>query len=97
MLSLHEFGERAGCDHTTASRLRSGDRAPSTRLLNRICQAFDLDRSEALQILAEDQQTGTGQTPRFAEYLRTKVFEVPDDVTSVTSDKDDKETTNVVR
>jgi transcriptional regulator with XRE-family HTH domain len=97
MLSLHEFGERTGCDHTTASRLKSGERAPSTRLLNRICKAFDLDRGEALQILVKDQEAGTGQTPKFAEYLRTKVFEVPDNVTKVTPVGGDKETQNVVR
>lgn len=86
MLSLHEFGEKAGCDHTTASRLKSGERAPSTRLLYRICEAFKLDRAEALEILAKDQQSGTGMTPRFAEYLRNRVFEAPDDdVTKITS------------
>ena len=84
MLSLHEFGEKAGCDHTTASRLRSGERAPSTRLLYRICEAFGLDKGEALRILAQDQASGTGSTPKFAEYLRSRVFET--DVTSVTSD-----------
>lgn len=82
-LSLHEFGQRADCDYTTVSRLLSGDRAPSTRLLARICKAFNLDEGEALRVLAEDQDTGGGRTPKFAEYLRVKVIDAPSEAGNV--------------
>jgi transcriptional regulator with XRE-family HTH domain len=74
-MSLHEFGRRADCDYTTASRLLSGDRSPSTKLLNRICSAFDLDSAEALAALARDQGRDDGKTTEFAAYLRTNVIE----------------------
>lgn len=73
-ISLKEFGRRAKCDYTTASRLLTGDRAPSTRLLVRICDAFDLDKGEALGVLAKDQARTDGKHPAFAEYLRDNVF-----------------------
>ena len=74
-MSLHQFGERAECDYTTVSRLLSGDRAPSTRLLNRIVAAFELDPGEALAALAKDQGRSDGKSPAFAAYLREKVIE----------------------
>lgn len=85
MLSLHEFGSRVDCDYTTASRLLSGDRAPSTRLLARICKSFGLDEGEALRVLTEDQETSPdGRTIKFGNWLREKVFEPENDVTPVT-------------
>ncbi len=75
-MSLHQFGELADCDYTTVSRLLSGERAPSTRLLNRICAAFGLDSGEALRVLAKDQERTDGKSPAFAAYLREKVIEV---------------------
>lgn len=78
MLSLHEFGERVGCDYTTASRLLSGERAPSTRLLARICKEFGLDEGEALRTLAADQASGKRRTVLFAQYLRREVFRQED-------------------
>jgi transcriptional regulator with XRE-family HTH domain len=73
-----EFGERADCDYTTVSRLLSGDRAPSTRLLGRICDTFELDRGEALRILGLDQadnvDKATPTYPRFSAWLRTQTM-----------------------
>lgn len=83
MLSLHEFGEQTECDYTTASRLLSGDRAPSTGLLQRICAAYQLDGNEALAALAADRLGTSKKTLTFAAFLREKVFDV--DVTDVTS------------
>ena len=74
-MSHSEFGRRADCDHTTASRLLSGDRAPSTRLLVRICDAFGLDKGDALEVLAKDQGRADGKHPAFAQYLRERVIE----------------------
>jgi transcriptional regulator with XRE-family HTH domain len=65
-----EFGERVDCDYTTVSRLLSGERAPSTRLLGRICTVFGLDRGEALEQLEIDHQRDDGRTTAFAQYLR---------------------------
>lgn len=74
LLTLHEFGKRAECDYTTASRLLSGDRMPSTRLLARICTAFDLDHGEALRTLEKDQKRDDGHAREFARYLKDRVF-----------------------
>ncbi len=38
-----ELGEKIGCSHSMASRLRSGKRLPSLSLLNRIAEAFKVD------------------------------------------------------
>jgi len=73
-ISLHEFGRRVDCDYTMASRLLSGDRAPSTRLLLRICEAFELDEGEALRALGKDQERSDGKSPSFAAYLKEHVF-----------------------
>lgn len=87
MLSLHDFGSAVECDYTTASRLLSGERAPSTRLLARICRAYGLDEGKALRILAHDQETSSdGRTLLFAAFLKESVFEASDDVTTVTSE-----------
>ena len=74
MLSLHEFGEQTECDYTTASRLLSGDRAPSTGLLQRICAAYGLNANEALAALAEDRKIGSKKTLIFAAWLREHAF-----------------------
>lgn len=74
-----DFGERVECDYTTVSRLLSGDRAPSTRLLVRICGAFELDHGEALRILGLDQadnvERETPVYPRFSAWLREQTME----------------------
>jgi len=75
VLSLHEFGETVSCDYTTASRLLSGERAPSTALLQRICRAYQLDANAALAALAEDRTGGSKRTPVFAAFLREQVFD----------------------
>jgi transcriptional regulator with XRE-family HTH domain len=73
-----DFGERVDCDYTTVSRLLSGDRAPSTRLLSRICDAFELDRGEALRILGLDQADNLEREapiyPRFSTWLRNQTM-----------------------
>lgn len=75
-ISLNEFGRRVGCDYTTASRLLSGDRAPSTRLLGRICNEFGLDGGEALKILEQDRKDDpNAKTLGFADWLRGNAFE----------------------
>lgn len=65
-----EFGARVGCDFTMASRLRNGTRLPSRELLERIIAAYQLDANEAI--------TAT-RTNTFDDYLRAKIFELPDD------------------
>lgn len=77
-ISLHEFGRRVKCDYTTASRLLSGERSPSTKLLGDICAEFGLDGDEALRVLRRDrlriEQGKAKRTLGFAEWLRGKVF-----------------------
>jgi hypothetical protein len=50
-----------------ASRLRSGQRMPSTTMLNKIVEAYDLDGAEALR------QYGKGRE-QFSAWLRAQVF-----------------------
>lgn len=64
------FARRVGCDHTMASRLRSGQRMPSGKMLNKICNAYGLDHGEALQRFGEGREV-------FSKWLRDKVFDVP--------------------
>lgn len=79
IISLHEFGKRAGCNYTTASRLLSGDRAPSTKMLNNICEAFGLDHGKALQALQVDQKRDDGKSSVFAAYLKKQLAELPEE------------------
>ncbi len=66
-----EFGDTVGCDYTTASRLRSGERLPSRSLLSSIVKAYNLDANEAL-----DAADKGGE--EFAKYLDEMVFNPPD-------------------
>lgn len=61
------FAERVGCDHTTASRLRSGHRMPSPDMLNRICDAYELDKAVALTKYGEGRDA-------FSAWLRASIF-----------------------
>lgn len=88
-LSLYEFGRLVECNYTTASRLLSGDRSPSTRLLARICKAYGLDGTRALAAMEADQGREDGRTPTFAAFLKAEVFDKAppgDDVTHVTQE-----------
>lgn len=67
MESNASFASRVGCNHTMASRLRSGHRMPSAAMLGRICDAYELDKSEALTKYAEGRVA-------FSAWLRAKVF-----------------------
>lgn len=61
------FASKVGCNHTMASRLRSGHRMPSPDMLLRICKAYDLDEGEALRTYGEG-------AVAFSAWLRQKVF-----------------------
>lgn len=61
------FAQRVGCNHTMASRLRSGHRMPSTDMLIRICGAYGLDKVEALDRYAAGSES-------FSAWLRDKIF-----------------------
>jgi len=67
VVTLETFAKKTGCHFTTASRLRSGHRLPSGRLLGRIIRQFGLNADEAMTAYnaGEDQ---------FGQYLREKVF-----------------------
>jgi transcriptional regulator with XRE-family HTH domain len=67
VVTLETFAKKTGCHFTTASRLRSGHRLPSGRLLARIVKEFDLRADEAMQAY-------TSGESEFGEYLREKVF-----------------------
>ncbi len=67
-MTNEEFGDRAGCHFSMASRLRNGERLPSRELLKRIIAAFALNRAETYE--AYDQGTAA-----FSAYLRAHVFE----------------------
>lgn len=68
----HQFAAAVNCNYTMASRLRSGNRMPSARMLMRICRAYDLDEGEALRKHAEGPE-------EFSAWLRAEVFDAADD------------------
>jgi tRNA(Ile)-lysidine synthase TilS/MesJ len=55
----------------------SGDRAPSTRLLARICKEFGIDEGQALRVLAKDHKRDDGRTTLFAAFLRDRTLADP--------------------
>lgn len=69
------FARRVGCDHTMASRLRSGQRMPSGRMLIKICNAYSLPYDEALT------EFGKGRE-EFSKWLRARIFDVEQPATS---------------
>lgn len=68
----HEFASAVGVHFTMASRLRSGARMPSAKLLARICQVYNLNEAQALEAYR-------GGKAEFSRWLRENVFEGEDD------------------
>lgn len=68
VMTNREFAERVGCDHTMASRLRSGVRLPSARLMTRIKDEFNLDWDEIMAAY-------NGGEEKFGEFIRTKIYQ----------------------
>lgn len=64
----HAFAAAVGCNYTMASRLRSGARMPSAKMLTRICKAYKLDEGEALRMHAQGPD-------KFSAWLRTRIFD----------------------
>lgn len=56
-----------GVHFTTASRYRTGDRLPSTKVALAIAEAYDLDANEILRAIRDG-------GPAFGHYLRMNVF-----------------------
>lgn len=67
MVTNEAFARRVGCDYTTASRYRNGQRLPSYAMMQRIAHAFELP----LEALATAAARGA---PAFGKYLRRHVF-----------------------
>lgn len=65
----HAFAAKVGCNYTMASRLRSGERMPSARMLVSICDAYGLDEGVALRMFAKGSE-------EFSAWLRSVVFYV---------------------
>lgn len=66
-LSNQQFADRVGCDFTTASRLRNGQRRPSVALMTRISEEFGLPLDELVD--------AHNQGPKaFGKLLTLKVF-----------------------
>jgi transcriptional regulator with XRE-family HTH domain len=65
-----DFGRRVGIHYTYASRLRNGQRVPSSHTINAIRNAFDLDEhmtSEMIQAAASAEG--------FGEWISEHLFE----------------------
>jgi hypothetical protein len=71
-MTNYEFAERVGCDFTTASKLYWGKRMPSAGVLVGIYNAFHLDGNELLDAYS-------GGPTVFSAFLRSKVFQPPED------------------
>lgn len=72
-MTNYEFGEKVGCDYTMASRLRNGHRLPSTGLLIRIRDAFELPSDEILAAYNKG-------SAEFGQFLQQRIFKKPEPV-----------------
>lgn len=76
-----EFARRVGCDHTTASRYRSGERVPSTAMLFRIINAFSNELTDAqrrdLDVKMGKAQSLEGRRRVIGAWLRENIFSTP--------------------
>lgn len=71
MPSIYEIAKRVGCHYTTVSRLRSGARLPSLKLMIRMCEAFGWDTGEAVNVLV-------GPREKAIEYVSTRLQALTD-------------------
>lgn len=67
-----QFADRTGYHHTSVSRLRNGQRLPSTSQLLHICEKFELDIEKYVRAHAEGAQV-------FSALLRAEVLGDADD------------------
>lgn len=51
MTNNSEVARRLDVNHSTVSRLRSGERSPSLELFHRICQVYKLDAASERKLL----------------------------------------------
>lgn len=72
-VTLEAFADRVGCHFTTASRLRSGDRMPSKKLLGHIVEEYGLNKEEAFDLFT------SGTASEFGAYLREQIFKTSDE------------------
>lgn len=72
MPSIYKIAARVGCHYTTVSRMRQGVRRPSPELLLRMCDEFDWNKAEALEMWAKGRQI-------CAEYIAEKLRQLPDE------------------
>lgn len=67
IISNAEFGRRVGCDYTTSSRLRNGQRRASVELMSNISVEFNIPIEELIK--------AHNQGPKeFGRLLRERVF-----------------------
>lgn len=57
-LSNREVAERLDVHFTTVSRLRRGERDPSTDLIRRICDEFAVDRRDLIEAMVDKRLAG---------------------------------------
>ncbi len=67
-LTNTRFADLTGCDFTSASKIRHGQRQPSLSLFARIVDAFHLDANDALDAYKKGREA-------FTRYLNEMVFE----------------------
>lgn len=72
MMTNQEFGDKTGCHHSMASRLRAGKRRPSLDLMQRISEEFGIP----LQDLIDARNEGSEAV---GQLLRARVFQDADD------------------
>lgn len=67
-LTNPQFAALTGCDFTSASKIRHGQRQPSLRLFAKTVRAFNLDANDAIDAFLEGREA-------FTAYLNEMVFE----------------------
>lgn len=70
-LTNPQFAALTGCDFTSASKIRHGQRQPSLSLFVRIVTAFHLDANDAVEAYRQGRSA-------FTDYLNEMVFEPRD-------------------
>lgn len=70
-MTNEEFGQRVGCHHSMASRLRAGKRLPGLDLMQRISKEFGVPLTELV-----DARNKGGEA--FARLLQRRVFDPAD-------------------
>lgn len=76
-----QFARETGYHHTSVSRLRNGDRLPSTAQLLRICETFGLDVEKYVRAHAQGREVFSALLRK--EVLGEEADQLPEDAAAI--------------